>query len=416
MKKINKYVLLLLCPILIILNIYYSIPARIIVTQNSEYSLKLNYPCFINEKNDVKSVSVSDEPILKKENKRLVLNTSSCGKYDLSVKIFNKIPIKTISVTVAPAKYVVPSGDAIGIKLYTRGLLVVSISEFAAEDGRSVSPGREAGLRTGDRIIAANGSEISSSEEFAEGVKKSSGDVNITVMRENRELELTLVPRVSADEHTKKLGIWVRDSTAGIGTLTYYDPMSELFAALGHAICDTDTGEIMTVKRGTVWTCRIMSVERGRAGEPGELIGSFSDTAIGNISDNNELGIYGNIYNYSKTSFAEAVGVATRFQIKEGEAYILANVDGEGVKKYVVRIMKVSKSAAVDNKGLIIKVTDPELIEKTGGIVQGMSGAPIIQNNMLIGAVTHVFVNDPTRGYGIFAENLLNITNNIQKN
>ena len=159
-----------------------------------------------------------------------------------------------------------------------------------------------------------------------------------------------------------------------------------------------------------------MSVERGRAGEPGELIGSFSDTAIGNISDNNELGIYGNIYNYSKTSFAEAVGVATRFQIKEGEAYILANVDGEGVKKYAVRIMKVSKSAAVDNKGLIIKVTDPELIEKTGGIVQGMSGAPIIQNNMLIGAVTHVFVNDPTRGYGIFAENLLNITNNIQKN
>lgn len=393
MKKSNKYVLLLLFPIIFILNIYCSIPKRIIVAQNSEYSIKLNYPCFINENEKIKSASANDTPIAEKEGDEVVLNTTRCGNYDLSVKLFNKIPLKTISVTVSPTKYVIPSGEAIGVKIYTRGLLVVSVSEFVSDEGVGVSPGREAGIRPGDRIIAVNGYETGNSEEFAEFVKRSGEPINIRVVREENEIDLVINPRTSAEENVKKLGIWIRDSTAGIGTLTYVEPQSSTFAALGHAICDSDTGEVMTIGRGTLWNCKIMSVNKGRAGVPGELSGSFSDIVIGNVYQNNELGIYGKVKDITSLAFQNPIKAATRFQVKEGDAYILADVDGEGAKKYSVRIIKVSKSAAIDNKGLIIKVTDETLIEKTGGIVQGMSGAPIIQNDMLVGAVTHVCVN-----------------------
>lgn len=406
MKKINKYAVLLLFPVIFILNVYSSIPDRIIVAQNSEYFLNLNYPCIVNEK--IKYTSLSDKPIFKNEDKKIVLNTEFCGNYDLPVKIFDKIPIKTISVTIAPAKYIVPSGQPVGVKIYTNGLLVVSVSEFITNDGEEVSPGRDAGIKPGDRIVEADGCRVTSTEEFSEIVKSCIETVKIKILRDEKEIETSINPQISANEKMKKIGIWIRDSTAGIGTMTYYDSENLSFAALGHAICDADTGEVMTIGSGTLWTCKIMSVNKGRSGVPGELLGSFSDDMIGHISKNNELGIYGKLDCCPCNNFSEPVKVATRFQVKTGEAFILSDVDGKGVRKYNIQITKVSKSAAIDNKGLVIKVNDPELIEKTGGIVQGMSGSPIIQDGMLVGAVTHVFVNDPTKGYGIFAENMLN--------
>lgn len=415
MKKIKKTVIFpfLLFPIIFILNVYTSIPAKIIITQNSQYELKLDYPCSVNGGQKTEMVSVTNEPLTELDNRQVILNTESCGNYDLSVKLFNKIPIKTIAVTVAPVKYVVPSGDTIGIKLYTNGLLVVALSDFLSADGVTVSPAKEAGLQKGDRIMSINGMPVSRSEELTEQIRKLPAPITLSIVRNDQPTEIQVMPKRPADDENAKLGIWVRDSTAGIGTLTYYDPLNSAFAALGHAICDTDTGEIMSVRQGNVLTCDILSITKGSAGAPGELIGSFSNTTLGDIQFNNELGIYGSLTNYTKIDFSEAVGVATRFQIKEGPAEVIADIDGGGTKRYTAEIIKVSKSTKIDNKGLIVKITDPVLIEKTGGIVQGMSGAPIIQNNLLIGAVTHVFVNDPTKGYGIFAENLLNITNTM---
>lgn len=404
--------LFVLFPIIMILNIYCSIPSRIIIPQDSEYSLKLNKLCDISG-DCTKLASVSGKALSEQDEGSIYINTSSCGEYNLPVKIFNSIPIKTISVTVAPMQYVVPSGDTIGIKLYTDGLLVVSVSDFTTIDGTVVAPAKNSGLQKGDRIIAANGTAINTAEELAEYVSAENPTVNLTVIRDYDTFDCSVTAKFAANGEKPKLGIWVRDSTAGIGTLTFYDPSNCAFAALGHAICDPDTGDIMKLRKGSILSCNILSVVKGERGTPGELVGSFGGSTLGTICDNNELGIYGTMENYSKTQFSEAIGVATRFQIKEGPAKILANIDGDGVKEYSAEIVKVSKSAKIDNKGLIIKVTDENLISKTGGIVQGMSGSPIIQNNLLIGAVTHVFVNDPTRGYGIFAENLLNSTNVI---
>ena len=411
MKKNRKiiFILFVLLPIVMILNIYCSIPAKIIITQNSDYSIKLNKLCGFAE-DKAKIVSAGGKAMLAEDEGGISLNTDNCGEFSLPVKLLN-IPIKTIDVTVAPQQFVVPSGDTIGIKMYTDGLLIVNVSEFTAADGRLVSPAKEGGLQKGDRIIAADGTPVNTTEELLNFLSADNLSLCLTVEREGSVFTVDVTACPVTEGEKPRLGMWVRDSTAGIGTLTYYDPKNSAFAALGHAICDPDTGDVMKLRKGNILSCKIISVVKGERGIPGELVGSFGAATIGTIKDNNELGIYGYLENYEHCEFFDAIEVATRFQIKEGEAKILADIDGKGVKQYSVNIEKVSKRSVIDNKGLVIKVTDEELISKTGGIVQGMSGCPIIQNNRLIGAVTHVFVNDPTKGYGIFAENLLNSTN-----
>jgi len=398
---------ILVLPIVSILNINSQIPSELILTEDCEYSINLKYPCKIADTKNVKSVSASDSSFFDADGENITLNTNSCGNYDLPVKIFNKIPVKNISVTVTPKKYVIPSGDTIGIKMYTKGLLVVGVSDFVDDTGKNVAPAKDADIREGDRIVKVNGVEITTSEQFGELIRQAGKSVVLSVEREAEVLKKEVVPAYSGEDGSIKLGIWVRDSTAGIGTLTFFEPTDSEFAALGHAICDTDTGEVMTVREGSLITCNVLSVVKGKSGEPGELVGGFSNKTIGKVYKNNEMGIYGDMEKCEEIEFTTAMETATRFQIKEGAAKILADVDNNGVKEYDVEIVKISKSAKVDNKGIVIKVTDGDLIEKTGGIVQGMSGSPIIQNDMLVGAVTHVFVNDPTRGYGVFVENML---------
>jgi stage IV sporulation protein B len=232
--------------------------------------------------------------------------------------------------------------------------------------------------------------------------------VHLKVARDEEVFETDITPMISNDGYYR-IGIWVRDSTAGIGTLTFYNPEDNSFAALGHAITDCDTGTVLTVSCGDLVGCEILSVKKGEHGTPGELSGQFENKNLGKILKNNDFGIYGKIKN-SNVLQAKPMRVATRFQIKQGPATILCDVDGNGVKSYDIEITKVSTSSKVDNKGIVLKITDNDLLSKTGGIVQGMSGSPIIQNDMIVGAVTHVFVNDPTRGYGIFIENMLNET------
>ncbi len=295
---------------------------------------------------------------------------------------------------------VVPLGEAVGVKLYTDGLLVVGMD--------SGSPVKNSGIKVNDRIEAANGSELISSEQFAQIINDCGGELTLTVNHDGETQDISVTPDVCTDGG-KKLGLWVRDSTAGIGTITYYNPKNNTFAALGHGINDVDTGNILTVKSGNILPCKILSVTKSENGKPGELNGSFDGSPIGEIRLNAENGIYGTA---SALSEGAAMPVADADEVSEGSAYILADVDGCGVKEYSIEIIKVAPNNK-SHKNIVISITDETLLNLTGGIVQGMSGAPIIQNGKLAGALTHVFVNDSDKGYGTFAENMAEISENI---
>ena len=313
---------------------------------------------------------------------------------------------KYVEANVTQKRYVIPSGEAVGVKMYTDGLLVVYVSEVVDKQGNRYSPAKDAGLRETDRILEVDGLEMTTNEELSDYINEVKRSVQLKVARDEEIFSTQITPVISNDGNYR-IGIWVRDSTAGIGTLTFYNPRDKSFAALGHAITDCDTGTVLKVLKGDLVGCDILSVKKGQNGTPGELSGQFENNNLGRILKNNDFGLYGTIQNDEIFLNKTPIEAASRFQIKQGRASILCDVDGKGVKNYEVEIMNVSKTQEINNKGIVLKVTDKELLEKTGGIVQGMSGSPIIQNDMIVGAVTHVFVNDPTRGYGIFIENML---------
>jgi stage IV sporulation protein B len=414
-KKTKKWLLTgIVLPIIFILTAYNSIPSKIIITTDYNYSCRLPYFSSVFSKNPgtAQASSSQSQPIAEQNERNLEINSANTGDYNFSVRMFNCLPIKNVTVSVVEPKYVNLGGKTIGVKLYTDGLLVVNTSTVTLSDGSVVSPAREAGIREGDRILSANKREIHSSEDFSEILSDCQSSVELEMARGDERFTVTVPAEKSAENGQIKVGLWVRDSTAGIGTVTFFD--ENRFAALGHAITDVDTGEIMTINNGSVLKCDILSVKKGERGQPGELVGAFSGQEFGNILINDSLGIYGTV-NQNDSISKNSIPIATHSQIQKGDAYIALDIDGSGVKKYRAQIQRIAKNNNMNNKGLVIKIVDEELLSRTGGIVQGMSGAPIIQNDMLIGAVTHVFVNDPTRGYGIFAENMLYMTEKLQK-
>ncbi len=293
--------------------------------------------------------------------------------------------------------YVIPGGEAVGIKLYTKGLLVVGISE-------NPSPSADAGIKRGDILLSANGVELYDTSQLSDIVSENE-KIILEYARDENRFSVEITPKIISG--IKRIGVWVRDSTAGLGTMTFYS--GNKFAALGHAVTDPDTAEIMSLSAGSITGADVVGVQAGKKGTPGELIGTFKDDTIGSINLNCSEGLYGIC---TDTPQKELLKIAERSEINEGSAYILADIDGNGVQQYTINIERVSLYA--HSKPIVFRVTDQRLLDTTGGIVQGMSGAPIIQNNMLIGAVTHVFVNDPTRGYGIFAESMLKNCNTEQ--
>lgn len=306
----------------------------------------------------------------------------------------------------AYALEVIPSGECVGVKMYTDGLIVVNTSELKDKNGKIKDIAQEYGIRKGDIIKGINGKNATSSHDFASIVANSQGrEIKLTLEREGQETEVKVKASETNDGY--KLGLWLRDSTAGLGTITFYTDDS--FAALGHGICDIDTGSIMPIHRGIIQNCTINSITKGNNGSPGAITGNIDGSELGKITKNTEIGIFGKL---NTPTNGKALPVADKKEIKTGDAVILSDVDGNGVKEYSIEIKRIFPPMS-DTKDMIIKITDSTLIEKTGGIVQGMSGSPIIQNGKLIGAVTHVFVNDPTRGYGIFIENMLAETEKI---
>ncbi len=318
-------------------------------------------------------------------------------RYTAKVKLFGLLPIKDATIREIEQKQVVVLGTPFGTKLYTKGIVVV--------DTEPDSPAAAAGIRPGDIILSYNQVEVCSNEELAEQVGQYRGAPQEVVIRRNERTQTVWVTPQKT-ETGLTIGLWVRDSTAGLGTLTYYDPETDTVAGLGHSITDVDTGQIMPVDSGTLVTATVNGVRIGEAGNPGELLGTLNNTTIGTLTANTNCGLFGQCdYDFSGVSYP----IALKDEIEEGEAQILCTVSGTTAKAYTIRITEVRNNLS-ESRNLCIQVTDPELLAATGGIVQGMSGSPILQNGKIIGAVTHVLLNDPTSGYGIFIENMLSAT------
>ena len=304
-------------------------------------------------------------------------------------------------------KMLVPLGGTVGIKLFSQGVMVVGLSPVATEGG-DLTPARDCGLKEGDIITHINSEQVDTIEEIRDVLQELEGSqMSIRAVRAGKQLQLTGEAVQCAADGSYKLGAWIRDSMAGIGTLTWYDPETGVFAALGHGINDVDTSLLMPLQTGSIMTSTVTGVKKGTQGSPGELHGSFDlDSDLGTLCANTDGGIFGS----ASGSFPcgnNALPVAARSQVKTGKATILSNINGKEIREYEVEILRIYPASSGDTRNLMIHVTDPVLLEATGGIVQGMSGSPIIQDGKLVGAVTHVLVNDPTRGYGILIENML---------
>lgn len=331
------------------------------------------------------------------------------GEEKLEVSLFDKIRLKTINVNVIEDVDVIPVGAIVGIKLYTNGVMVVGMSSIEGEDGNIYKPYQELEIQEGDFITHINGIEITSTNKLIEEINNSSGQEIELTFNHKEETKTVNIRPVKNKDKKYKLGLWVRDSAAGVGTVTFYNDDTKCFAALGHAITDIDTGEILSTSSGEIDTSRILSIVKGQKDEPGRIEGTInSKTPIGNIYNNTKFGIFGVIKNAEniQLDFNKKMKVASRNEIKLGEATCLSGIDGE-IKEYKLEITKIYPNNNYDNKSMLINITDENLLEKTGGIVQGMSGTPIIQNGKFVGAITHVLVNNPTVGYAVFGDLML---------
>ena len=348
--------------------------------------------------------SSSAETALKNE------SAYSNGQYSARIKILGLLPIKTVTIDILQRQEIVLGGQTFGIRLYTKGVVVIGCGNFIYQ-GKNVSPASEAGIRIGDRLIDANGQVLTSNEQLSQIVLESTGPIEFTVVRKNMKFKTTVTPIIPDAESSYRLGLWVRDSTAGIGTLTYYNRTTGNLAGLGHAVADVDTGEIMPSAQGEICKADITEIVKSSKGEAGQLSGNFLNEDYGRLLQNTEEGIFAKCQT-KEFENQKTIPIALKSEIKVGPAQIYTQLDGEAPRYYDIKIEKIHNNLS-ENKNIVIEITDPKLLNQTGGIVQGMSGSPIVQNGKLIGAVTHVFIDDPTKGYGIFIEKMLTSENEI---
>ena len=398
LKKIVIFIFL--CIIYIYVLVIEAIPEKITIFEGEDISLKTFFGITLHAEEDVLTVSANTG--------QKTIHT--VGNEKVSVSLFDKLFIKSVDVSVLPKTTVIPVGNIAGVKLYTNGVLVVGMSEIEGEDNKTYKPYENTGIEEGDTIVKINDNLVNSTDELIEKVNMSKGEkVEIEYIHEEETKECSITP-VKTNEEEYKLGLWVRDSAAGVGTVTFYEPTTQSFGALGHGITDIDTGDLLNIASGEFVTAEILNIKKGEDGNPGKIQGSVEEQeTIGEITKNTEFGIYGKIQDLSSLNIdtSKEMEVAMRDEIELGKATILCSLDNQTVKEYEIEITKIYKDNHYNNKSMEIKVTDEELIEKTGGIIQGMSGSPIIQNGKFIGAVTHVLVNSSTEGYAIFGDLML---------
>ena len=367
------------------------IPSDIILMQGEKLNL-----------NTVFGLNVQDEETMQASSSLNNSIVEETGQMDLNLNLFNLFSVKNVTVNVIPKTTVIPIGKAIGMKLYTEGVLVVGMSEIEGK-----KPYENSGIETGDKIVEIDNNEINNTDELIECVNNSNGkELEIKYISDNEE-KMTSIEPVKTSDNEYKLGLWVRDAAAGVGTLTFYEPSTGEFGALGHGINDVDTYELIDIAKGELVTTEIIDIVKGKDGSPGEIRGTIDNgISLGNIYKNTSYGIYGSINNVAKLNLSQnkEYEVANRNEITTGKAEILCELENGKIQSYEIEIQRLFLDNNENNKSMLIKVTDEELLEKTGGIIQGMSGAPIIQNEKFVGAVTHVLVNDAKTGYAVFAD------------
>jgi stage IV sporulation protein B len=385
---------------------YLQIPANITLFEGQQLD-------FVKAEAVSAGLSIDNSSIsLKEDNHSVSLHARENGKNEMFLELAG-FPIKKVDVNVLKDFKVIPGGQSIGVKLNTVGVLVVGHHQVNTADGKA-SPGETAGIKIGDIITEINGKKIEKMSDVAPFVQeagKKGNPLQIVVSRESGKVKTELTPLKEKGEETYKLGLYIRDSAAGIGTMTFYHPESKKYGALGHVISDMDTKKPIVVEDGQIVRSTVTSIEKGSNGNPGEKLARFSSDKeiIGNIVRNSPFGIFGELNRDMKNGiFDKPMPIALSHQVKEGPAQILTVVDNDEVSLFDIEIVSTIPQKFPATKGMVIKVTDQKLLDKTGGIVQGMSGSPIIQDGKIIGAVTHVFVNDPTSGYGVHIEWMLN--------
>jgi len=392
-------------------------PNEINLTENIKHSLSFNSPFSATiEADAINVLKVNDQPVDGNINitlsDPLTIESSQACTAQMTLNAFG-MPLKRVTLDILPEIEVVPCGLTVGVEIRTDGVMVLGTGSVKTNDGEAQNPS-EGKLVSGDLILDVNGEPLNGKNDLKDAVEKSQSELELKIRRDNTLMTTTVSPVKSEEDNLNKIGVWVRDATRGIGTITYYNPVSQKFGALGHGILDVDTKKLMTVKDGTIMEAQITDIKKGDKGSPGELVGVLhSDVTLGNIKINTPYGIYGSmdLMGVNKLT-AQKMPIALQDQVHEGPAVIYSNVDSE-IKQYDVYIENVNRFSNDETKGMVLRITDPALLRKTNGIVQGMSGSPIIQDGRIIGAVTHVFVQDPTKGYGIFIENMLRQENNL---
>ncbi|NWQ39940.1 SpoIVB peptidase [Bacillus sp. EB106-08-02-XG196] len=385
---------------------YLDIPKTITVFEGQDYTFQKAVPV------SASLVSHNSTITLEQDQKNVSLKANDSGKEEMLLE-FAGIPVKKVDVNVLKDFKVQPGGQSIGVKLNTVGVLVVGHHLVNTEDGKK-SPGEIAGIKIGDIITEIDGTKIEKMTDvapFVQNAGQSGKALDMVISRESGKFTTKLTPLKDKGENSYKLGLYIRDSAAGIGTMTFVHPQSKKYGALGHVISDMDTKKPIVVEDGQIVRSTVTSIEKGSNGDPGEKLARFSSDReiVGNITKNSPFGIFGVLNKELKNGILDKpLPIALSHQVKEGPAKILTVVNDDRVEEFEIEIVSTIPQKFPATKGMVLKVTDPKLLEKTGGIVQGMSGSPIIQDGKLIGAVTHVFVNDPTSGYGVHIEWMLN--------
>jgi stage IV sporulation protein B len=401
----------------------YRIPEKVLIWDQQGRIFDLQLPFFIHVStqnceviSDNSDLSGSDAD--ETGNKRIMISASENEGAQIRLELFGIIPIKSIDIRVMSEKMLVPGGQSIGVKLHTHGALIVGLSDIFDGHGTARNPAKDAGLAPGDVVEKINGTDILDAAHLQQIINDRPGErSDLVILREGSRFMVSVLPVKDPQDGKYRLGAWVRDSTAGVGTLTFYDPRTKSFGALGHAVTDVDTKSKLIIKDGEIVRSKIIDVKQGDRGEPGELHGTFVDDSnpLGRISYNTVFGIFGTAYDeITNDLFSGPIAVASQYEAVEGPAKILTTIDDTGVHAYDCIITHISAQSTPQPKGMVIRITDKDLLAKTGGIVQGMSGSPILQGGKLLGAVTHVFINDPTRGYGIFVEWMLEQASQIK--
>ncbi|WP_194190303.1 SpoIVB peptidase [Clostridium chrysemydis] len=336
------------------------------------------------------------------------LNKITYTKDSLDIKFMGLINLKSVQLKKYENLKIIPGGDSVGVKIASDGVLVVGFSKLTCNGNELDSTAKKSGIEVGDRIIEVDNKSVVNCNQLSQKILESKNKVlNVKIIRDGDLLTKKI--EVIKEKSENKIGLWVRDSTAGVGTMTFIDKNSKNFGALGHPITDSDTNKLFNIKDGDLYDSAIISLRKGEKGNPGELKGIFTneDTPLGEIKKNTTSGIFGNLENGHKFNKNKELQVGFRDEVKEGKAKIITTIDEKGPKEYEIEIIKKLEQQEAGPKSMIIKITDEKLLKETGGIIQGMSGSPIIQDNKIIGAVTHVLINKPDVGYGIYIEWML---------